>query len=337
MPDAATLLRWYDAVYGLAGVLIIAPGGRPETLAVARPELKRVADEIHQFYLDALRAETASTLDCNGNLKGPKNMDPRFVSTPLYDIYAVTIRMRQKLCGGIPRNKELLADAVRAHTGFDDQETERQIKELGEGVVDEIVEKSWNGFVSDAGGLYLPAFQVKAMFKEVASLQRLTTEKRGSKQVLQHGTFVVKAPDGSDRIHFGKTKPDGSDEGPVHVMTPQGPRTAIKRVDYVMGAELTFHVWVYGTHASESRHIGEDDIIELLKLAQENGLGADRSQGQGTFDVMSFECIQRASTKARAAAAAAGEGGEAKPPAGKRGPRSKTPPPATATNSAASS
>lgn len=224
-------------------------------------------------------------------------MDPRFESKSLYDVYRCQIRMRDKLCGGIPKNKELLADAVRAHTGHDDAHTAAQIAELGVGIVDEIVEKSWNGFVSDDKGMYLPAFQIKAMFKECASLCRLTTEKRGSKQILQHGTFVVKAVDGGDRVHFGKTAVDGCDEGPVHVMTAQGPRTAIKRVDYVERVDLTFDVWVFGTHAAETRHIGESDVIELLRLAQENGLGADRSQGKGTFDVVKFERVAKATQK----------------------------------------
>jgi hypothetical protein len=223
----------------------------------------------------------------------------QFDSKRIYDVYRITIKMRDKLCGGIPRNKELLADAVRAHTGFDDAQTKAQIEELGAGVVDTIVEKSWNGFVGDKDGLYLPAFQIKAMFKEVSSLLRITTEKRGSKQIIQHGTFLVKATDGGDRVHFGKTEPDGSDEGPVHVMTPQGPRTAIKRVDYVQGVSLAFDLWVYATHPSETRHVGETEIVQMLTLAQENGLGADRSQGKGTFDVADFACTQRADRSAK--------------------------------------
>lgn len=222
-----------------------------------------------------------------------------FQSKSIYDIYLVTIQMRDKLCGGIPRNKELLADAVRAHTGHDDEHTAKQIEELGAGIVDQIVEKSWNGFVSDDKGLYLPAFQLKAMFKEVASLTRITVDKRGSKQILQHGTFLVKSVEGEDRIHFGKTAPDGWDEGPVHVMTPQGPRTALKRVDYVKGVKVSFHLWVYATHSAETRHIGRDDVVEMLRLAQENGLGADRSQGRGQFDVVEFETVQTQARKAK--------------------------------------
>lgn len=224
-------------------------------------------------------------------------MLPQFESKSLYDIFRVSIRARDKLCGGVPKNKDLLADAVRAHTGHDDAHTQKQIDELGSGAVDLIVEKSWNGFPSDERGLFIPAFQIKAMFKEVSSLMRITVEKRGSKQILQHGTFVVKATSGGDRVHFDKKEPDGSDEGPVHVMTPQGPRTAIKRVDYVKNVNITFDVWVYGTHATETRHIGEADVVEILRLAQENGLGADRSQGKGTFDVVAFECIARAERK----------------------------------------
>jgi hypothetical protein len=215
-----------------------------------------------------------------------------FSNRGLYDIYRIEIQFRDKLVGGVPKNKDLLADAVRAHTGFDDEKTQEQIKELGSGVVDVIVEKSWNGFALDDVGLYIKAFQVKALFKECAQMLRLAKDRLGSKQILQHG-FEVKALDGSDKLHLGKSKPDGTAEGPIHVMTPQGPRTAIKKVDYVEKIALSFEVWVLATHHGETRHVGEEQIVQMLRFGQENGVGADRSQGAGKFDVKSFEVVQK--------------------------------------------
>ena len=129
---------------------------------------------------------------------------------------------------------------------------------------------------------------------------RFTTDKRGCKQIFQHG-FEVKAPDGGERLYLGATGTLPFDEGPIHVQTPQGPRTAIKRVDYVERPSITFEVWVLSTHASETRHIGENDVVQMLRFAQENGVGADRSQGRGKFDVTGFDVLQRAEKRAEGA------------------------------------
>lgn len=240
----------------------------------------------------------------------------------LYDVTRVEIRVRDKICGGQPKNKELLLDWIKSTTGHKDAITTAQTEEAKATILHEESEKSWNGFPEDEKGLFIWARQVKAMFRESATMLRLTTEKRGSKQIFQHG-FEIKAVDAqghkvvadtggieeakangvlyipSDRLYLGRQKPDGSDEGPIHVQTAQGPRSAIKRVDYCSCPLITFELWVLATHPSETRHVGEMDIREMLLFAQENGLGADRSQGMGKFDVVSFEIVQKVERKGK--------------------------------------
>ena len=210
-------------------------------------------------------------------------------SSQLYDIYTLEIAMRDKLCGGVPKNPDVLDDWVKTKTGHDDEQTAQLTEEARAALLDTVTEKSWNGFLADPdNGLFIEARQLKAMFKECASLLRITVQKSGSKQILQHG-FEVKALDGGARIYLGRQKADGYVEGPIHVSTAQGPRTALKRVDYVEGVTLTFAVWVLRTAPGEKRHLGARDIETMLALAQENGFGADRSQGRGKFDVVRFE------------------------------------------------
>ena len=223
-------------------------------------------------------------------------------STHLYDRYQIVLHIRERLCGGIPKNPDLLESFVKAKTGYDDAKTKEQVGELKDAIaptdpdaaVNEVVDASWNGFASDEKGLYIHARNVKAMFKECASLLRITVDKRGSKQILQHG-FEVKGADHPARVYLGRTNPDGQEEGPIHVQTAQGPRTAIKRVDYVEDVMLSFEVWTLkkqnNSDAEKKRHIGEDDLKKMLALGQENGLGADRSQGSGKFDVIEFSAV----------------------------------------------
>lgn len=211
-----------------------------------------------------------------------------FEARELYDIYNVTLCMRDKLCGGIPKNKDLIRAWVEAGTKHKDEKSEQLTEEAMAAMLDDVAEKSWNGFFRDSEkGLFIEARQVKAMFKECASMLRITTKKIGSKQILQHG-FEIKSASGEPRIFLDKKEPDGFDEQAIHVMTAQGPRAAIKRVDYVEQVEVRFSVWVLKTAAAEKRHIGKDEVVQMLTLAQENGLGADRSQGRGKFDVVKF-------------------------------------------------
>lgn len=136
-------------------------------------------------------------------------------------------------------------------------------------------------------GVYIECRQVKAAVKQSASVLGITRKKTGSKQILAEGG-EVKALDGGDRLYLGKTEPDGFEERPIHVMTAQGPRTALKRVDYCENVKLEFEIWILRTNAQEKRHIGEDELVTILTFMQENGVGADRSQGGGKMDVVEF-------------------------------------------------
>jgi hypothetical protein len=212
-----------------------------------------------------------------------------FNARALYDIYRVSLRFRDKLCGGMPKNPDILKGWIAATTEHNDEETDVQAAEARAVLLTPTEEKSWNGFPEDASkGLFIWARQVKALFKECASMLRITVEKKGSKQIFQHG-FEVKGADVADRLYLGKTAPDGSDEGPIHVQTAQGPRTALKRVDYVTRVTLHFEVWILKTAPAEKRHVGKDELIHMLTFGQENGLGADRSQGHGKFDVLELQ------------------------------------------------
>lgn len=244
-------------------------------------------------------------------------MTTEFNSRSLYDIYRVRLQVRDRLCGGMPKNAELIRTWVTARTGYDDEKSEVQTAEALEVAIDETAEKGWVGFAADGKGLFVFARNIKAMFKENMSVLGIVKAKRGSKQVLQHG-FEIKAvglyQERPDRIYLGRGDPDGTDERAIHVMTPQGPRAALKRSDYVVKAELEFEVWVLATHAAETRHIGEAELRAALTLGQENGLGADRSQGHGKFDVAEFEVVQKAKPYSAAKGDEEDKPGNAAPP-----------------------
>ena len=222
-------------------------------------------------------------------------------SSKLYDIYKVRLQVRGRICGGTPKNPDLIDAWLKAKTGHNDKLTEEQAAEIRETLMSETEENNWTTFQADATGLFLPARNVKAMFKESSTLLGITKKKRGSKQILQHA-FEIKGENGSDRIYLRDEKGnpkrthDGDEENPIHVVGPQGPRTALKRFDYCERPIIEFEVWVFKTQPAETRHIGEKELEAMLVFSQENGLGANRSQGYGKHDILAFEKAQSGTT-----------------------------------------
>ena len=78
-------------------------------------------------------------------------------------------------------------------------------------------------------------------------------------------------------------KPDGHEERAIHVIGALGPRSALKRYDYVVEPEMKFHI----------RYLNDGlitlDLIDVfLEYAGWNGLGSDRSQGEGRFELVNI-------------------------------------------------
>jgi len=222
----------------------------------------------------------------------------RTTSEKLYVKYEVEEQFRDKVYGGIPKSEEMIVPwlvgrgvpkpvaeelAVSISLGIKSKgERQEEVEEL-----EPEVSKAWTGFLSDDEGLYVEARQVKASLKEAANiLYRTPAYKRqllGYRQVINHGVFVH--PDKIRLMKDGEVvkRPDGWDESPIHVMGPRGERTALKRQDYVRNATIIYQIWVTGGLLSE--HL----LKTMLTLNQEQGRGASRSQGAGTFDVKRFQ------------------------------------------------
>lgn len=200
----------------------------------------------------------------------------------LFRRFTVRLRTTAPLCGGVPRNDELVRSWLKAHTGYDDATTDAQeaeTREAMEGRITKGEDAVWTSFPSNAQGLYLHERQLKAMLKENAKVLGLVKANPGLGQILQHAVHVRPA-----YIALGRTEPDGCEEKPIHVMTAQGPRTALKRFDYLNpGVEFAFTVAV--AKGGKGGLFTLEMLATILANAQSAGIGANRSQGFGTFEV----------------------------------------------------
>ncbi|MDI6814447.1 MAG: hypothetical protein QMD10_13085, partial [Desulfitobacteriaceae bacterium] len=206
----------------------------------------------------------------------------------LFRKYRVKIQFSDRILGGVPKAKELIQGWLRARgvKAEDVKELAEKVEEEVEAVPKEELEMAaWTGFKRDDEGLYIEERQVKACLREAASTLALT-KIRGFRDAVNHGVFTQ-----PDKIHLKRKgqlikEPDGYEEGPIHVMGPRGPRTALKRQDYIEEAEAEFTLLVAGST------IAEKDLQQMMELGQYIGLGASRSQGYGKFTLVEFKPVQ---------------------------------------------
>lgn len=241
----------------------------------------------------------------------------------LWKRFEIVLDIRNRVVGGIPTNPELIKGWVAANmpSVSEDEKAklvEKTVAELPQ-AAEEKAEGMWTTFKQDAQGIYFEGRNVKSMLKECANILReklIASEKENAKATkkekpeaeLEKNGKAEKVPKSrftnlkaklaerifveEDKIRFMRDgvallKVDGDEERAIHVMTAQGPRTALKRCDYVNGpVELKFTVRMLDDGLVDA------DLVEtLLEFGGWNGLGADRSQGNGLFDVKSIKAI----------------------------------------------
>lgn len=244
----------------------------------------------------------------------------------LYNRYRVTLSFLTQLEGGVPAQPEMVKAWMRARLAkagrkVTDEELEAMVKEtvaqlpeqVIEAATEEEVEKRglWNTFLrDDTGAPVLEARCVKSFFKEQANILKdllaneAKLQNRGSRQkkdgttASQYNTmyrskvaeqlFVEDVLLQFTRDGKKVVDVDGRGEKPIHVMTPQGERHAVKRFDFINpGVQVEFVVRILRDGV-----VTEHDLLRMLEHGQENGLGSGRSQGNGRFSVLSVEELE---------------------------------------------
>lgn len=210
--------------------------------------------------------------------------------------YGATLAFRDKIMGGTPKDPKIIEGWLRSKAGIADQEEIRQamlrtLIELGAEVRPDMsyaeleeaskhlaASKQTNGFKRDEVGLYIEGRTVKALVKENINIlfagERWLATKKGPRSVVAERVFV-----NPDRIYLGVSEPSGVDLFIGHTSGPKGPQSNLTYYEYVERPVITFEVMV----AQDALSL--DQWAQMWVLAQENGLGALRSQGFGRFDI----------------------------------------------------
>jgi hypothetical protein len=232
----------------------------------------------------------------------------------VYDKVNITIQFRDKVLSGIPQNGDMLEYFLRTKFATDAEKEDFTARmkagTLTQEEQDELKNTNCQQFERDAdGNLCIWHGNLKAMLREVFTTLGFTqwpcikTKKggrefsAGGKQVMQHGVFVdparilFHAPmknviDPSIMQFNPYQKADGTLTKPVHIEDQAGKRTALKAQEYLEQPFLSFTCkWL------AKRTFDVKDLRQAFLVCQDDGLGASRSQGYGTFDVIKWDVI----------------------------------------------
>lgn len=206
--------------------------------------------------------------------------------------YAGTILVTH-LVGGTPTDQRAIEGWIKKNLGADNtaliQEMVTQtMTELGvdmETAAGEVAKTAkLNGFKRDAAGLYIEGRQLKACIKEATSVAvaagKLPKSKWGETNKGALGFVAEHVCVVEDRLPLGRVVEDGIQQR--FVSTWRG--TGIQNEEYVEDVKLDFTI--------KTDHKFSDEHWAMIWLtAEQQGIGATRSQGYGRFTVTRWETL----------------------------------------------
>lgn len=197
------------------------------------------------------------------------------------------------IAGGTPTDPKVAEAWLKTKLGADkDDQIRKMVAEtmLERGVTaDEATQivnevKHLNGFKRDERGLYIEGRQLKAALKEAASVA-LAADKlkargwgktnKGLLGYLAEHVFVVE-----ERLHLGVHEASGINQRFVHTFRGSG----IQYEEYVNDAKIDFTVM-------SDHDFSAEEWAHIWLCGEQQGIGASRSQGYGTYEVTRWEPI----------------------------------------------
>ena len=223
-----------------------------------------------------------------------------------YTKYRATLRFKHLIVGGIPSDKSVIESWIRARMDLGDaaiaELVEQTVGERGVLTPDEAVEAvmvsdlapSVNGFKRDENGqLCIEGRIVKAALKEWANsaypgkgwpgktANEHTSKLHANRGLMKYLAEAIVVDD--VMIGLGVKEPTAVEERIKHVMTPQGPRSSINRVEVVEQPEVTFTVSV------RDDFLPEEAWARIWSVGEAIGLGSDRGRSDGQFELVEWQ------------------------------------------------
>lgn len=200
----------------------------------------------------------------------------------MWETYNVVLTFRERLCGSVPQSKELIRPWLEARKPESKPENATSLDEIEEEVLatlSETEERITLGFQEDVVGLFVRDGVVKAHLKDCGNQVRDFLKIKALRAKIANKVYVepsrIYLVDDNFKI---VKKPHGEFERAVHVMTPLGPRDALKRIQYVEKSHIEFNLMVLA-----DKVIDEKILEGILEYGAIHGLGGERGMGEGKY------------------------------------------------------
>ncbi len=213
---------------------------------------------------------------------------------PFWTIYEVRWDFLTKLCGSVPADPELIKKWLAAREPEVKPPGGRSIGEVQEEVFSSLAEPEEEGpergtmlvFQRDNGHLAIRAGTIKAHLKDCARqistlyVGKIAGEKAFSTKV-KNGLYPDEKQYWVPILRTDTLQPvkeaDGTFDKAVHVWTRKGQVSAIKNIEFMMGATLIFKLKVFGSSVNET------DLDHLFRYGGTHGYGGERGDGEGRY------------------------------------------------------
>jgi hypothetical protein len=231
--------------------------------------------------------------------------------TDIYTYYRAELQVRERITGGIPKDAATIKAWLKSRLDLDDRQLIELAEEISAAMTEETgtrpsadalldalaAESKGNGFLRVNGEMVYEGRCLKAGLKEAANsafpgtswpgkpkgLNKEGKEaeliRKGLMRYLAETVFVDE-----DVIPLGVTEPTHIGvERIKHVLTKEGPRSAINIVDIIDKPLLSCTIKV------RHDHIIPEVWGVIWETLEEIGIGADRARGDGKFDLIRWE------------------------------------------------
>jgi len=198
--------------------------------------------------------------------------------------YEVELKFSTPFASSTPKNPKDISAMLEARMPAKPPEDAIPLPELAEQVAEEVeatpeVERGYATFKRDENGLYYEARCVRAHIKDCANQLQGLLGIKALKSKVANRVYVEPA-----RIYLEKTEPDGNETRIIHAMTMKGPRSSLKTIDYVDKPVLKFSLKVLDDDV-----IDRDILKAIFEYGSEHGMGQERSQDWGKYELVKLE------------------------------------------------
>ena len=224
----------------------------------------------------------------------------------LWNRYSLKMTFTVPICGGVPRSKDVLEAWIASRTA-----TEAKHRKLSDGIgptgrlpvpleqveaemaetaslLEADIDRQWVGFAKDDTGLFVRGGAIRAHLKSCSDVLGDMMKKGEVEGVTAVKMFrdkmVKQLYVEEERVYLRQsagavyTEPSGYRDATMTVMTAQGPRTCLKRIDFCFPCELSCMLLFLQRSGLGRRH-----LELLLEYGCVQGFNQDRSLQFGRY------------------------------------------------------